>query len=618
MILFYTVLIIGLLLRLLLIGNTGFLADISFWKSWSLGAIDHGIVWTTQNTNINYPPGFIYILYVMGKLYSFLGDPHDFNTFWRENNFAFLFVSKSVAIASDIIITGLIYWFFSQKEKLKELGVKAVSFELTIFNYQISLPLLLSAIFFLNPVVILDSAVWGQVESFGMMFTILAIMLIFYKKPLLATLLFTVGILMKLQNIIYIPIYFIFLARYFDLKTALKSLAVAAFTFALVNLPFIIANKMERVLFLMTINSDYFPWMSLNAHNLWWIVSNAKGLHTTDKVAALGILNGKTLGLLIFASFYFLSCLLVILKKSAKSLLLALTLGIFAFFLFTTQSHERYSYPVIVFLLFLFPFLNLETFAIHKQLSLIRQYLEELINSRAFFWTIYLLLTLLIFFNIHYSLVYNYPQNGIGFLTKISTEGLTILSAYLHIFLYFILFVYLIKEIPIPALSLPFLFILSGIFILQASYFLKGQVNLSYFKPILIKQDFSIPQINKSVNSFSGWKSWNRVSNNYFFYRFGIGSHANSNLVFDINRKFTTFSTDFGIDTEAGVEGSAVFKITGDGKELFKSGKMGKFDYPGHAEVNLKGVKYLELIIEDAGDGINNDHADWLNPILYR
>lgn len=614
----YILLIIGFLIRLFLIGNTGFLADISFWKSWSLAAIDNGLVWTTFNTNINYPPGFIYVLWVMGKLYSLLGDPHDYYTFWRENNFAFLFVSKSVAIFSDVVITCLIYWFFSQKEKLRQLGIKNPDYQRTLFNVQFSLPVILSAVFFLNPVVILDSALWGQVESFGIMFTLAALILIFYQKPLLATALFTVGTLMKLQNIIYIPIYFIFLWRYFDLKTAIKSFSVSALVFFLVNLPFVLSNNMDKVLALLTVNSDYFPWMSLNAHNLWWIVSQAKGLHITDKITVLGLLNAKTLGLLIFASFYFLSCLVVYKKTSARNLMLSLTLGIFAFFLFTTQSHERYSYPVVVFLIFLFPFLNLKSLDLPTRSIRLYQYLKVFIASRAFFWAIYAFLTVLIFFNIHYSLVYNYPQNGIGFLTKISTAELTILSAVLHIFLYFVLFIYLRREIHPLALLAPFVFILSGIIYLQAPYIFQSKVKLTFFKPVIIKQDFSIPQLNKSVNSYSGWKSWNRLSNNYFFYRSGIGSHANSNLVYDVNRKFSSFSTDFAVDTEADVQASVVFKIFGDDKELFTSGKMGKFDYPKHARVSIKGVKRLSLAIEDGGDGINNDHADWLNPVLYR
>ena len=101
---FFLVIFAGLLIRIILIGNPGFLADVAFWKSWSLAASDHGIVWTVFNTNINYPPGFIYVLWLMGKLYALLGNPHDYNTFWRENNFLFLLVSKSFAIVADTAI----------------------------------------------------------------------------------------------------------------------------------------------------------------------------------------------------------------------------------------------------------------------------------------------------------------------------------------------------------------------------------------------------------------------------------------------------------------------------------------------------------------------------------
>src|SRR3989338_5193019 len=108
---FLFILFAGLIIRILLVGNPGFEADISFWKSWSLAAIDHGIVWTAFNTNINYPPGFIYVLYLMGKLYSLLGDPHDYWTFWRVNNFSFLLASKSIAITADCVIAAMLYWF---------------------------------------------------------------------------------------------------------------------------------------------------------------------------------------------------------------------------------------------------------------------------------------------------------------------------------------------------------------------------------------------------------------------------------------------------------------------------------------------------------------------------
>ncbi|KKS97774.1 MAG: hypothetical protein UV73_C0005G0051 [Candidatus Gottesmanbacteria bacterium GW2011_GWA2_43_14] len=588
---FIFVLFTGLVIRLILVGNPGFEADISFWKSWSLAAIDHGIVWTAFNTNINYPPGFIYVLYLMGKLYSLLGDPHDYWTFWRVNNFSFLLASKSIAITADCVIAAMLYWFLKQKDKLVSLGVDQ---HLLTRN----LPLIIATVFFLNPVVIIDSAVWGQVESLGLLFTLTAMLLLFYKRPLLATLIFAIGPQVKLQNIIFIPIFFIFVFRYYNLKTVIKSLAIFLTVFLLIILPFVIQGKTDQVLNLLTVNSDYFPWMSLNAHNLWWIVSKGAGMTTTDKVTVLGIMNAKKVGLYLFSAGYLIACLLTFLRPTARNFIMSLTFAIFSFFLLSTQSHERYSYPVAVLLLFLYPFLEKK--------------------FKKYFWILYSLFCLNIFFNIHAGLVINYPQNGLGFLTAVTNQTTTILNSYLSLILYLMM-------LPLVISQLSYLYILAAaaaflllIIASHLSYIAGGKMSLTSFKPIMIQQDYGSLQVNRSVNSFEGWKKWSRLSSSYFYYRKGFGTHANSNLVFDLNRKFSKLSTDYGIDTEAPTQATAVFQIYGDGKLLFESNKMGRFDFPQHIEVSISGIRYIGLKVTDAGDGINGDHADWFNPVLYK
>ena len=180
------------------------------------------------------------------------------------------------------------------------------------------------------------------------------------------------------------------------------------------------------------------------------------------------------------------------------------------------------------------------------------------------------------------------------------------------------MFPFIFTQISIFLLASCFLLLASLITLSHASYFIKERVFLTSFKPIITKQDFAFPQINKTVNSYEGVKKWNRLSNNYFYYRNGIGTHANSNLVFHLNGKFSSFSTDYGIDTEASTPATVIFQIWGDNELLFESPVMKRFDFPGHTKVNISGIKYLGLTVTDAGDGINSDHADWLNPILYK
>lgn len=61
-------------------------------------------------------------------------------------------------------------------------------------------------------------------------------------------------------------------------------------------------------------------------------------------------------------------------------------------------------------------------------------------------------------------------------------------------------------------------------------------------------------------------------------------------------------------------KGSVVFSITGDGRQLYKSPLIRQSDTPVNVKVNLDGVKKLELIVDDGGDGASGDHALWIDP----
>lgn len=579
-------LLLGLLIRLIFIPNSGFIADIAFWKSWSLAANDNGIVWTAHNTNINYPPGFIYILLWMGKTYSFFADPHIFNEFWDAGNLLFLTIAKIPAILSDLAIATLIYF---------------VTKKITIYEKHKNnsyLPLFLSGLFLLNPIVILDSAIWGQVESFGMLFTILTVILILRDKPALATFIFMIGALMKLQNIIYIPLIYLFIFRYHGFEALIKSIGASLLAFTITVFPFLQVNDIERVLRLLTVNNDYFPWLSLHAHNPWWIVSGGQMI-SSDKILVLGIANAKQIGLILFSSIYLLLIILLWKKPTPKNFIISLSIGVFAFFLFTTQSHERYSYPAPIWLLLYIPYLKTQKWKMYA-------------------YIIFSLLTLAIFFNMHEGLIINYPENGFKLLTSITNPLTNNLNSVFMVILLLLLLPFIFQEISLIYTTISIGFVGLAILALNYSYLFQGKVYLSSIKPTSTKQDFGILQKDKAVNSYSGPKAWNFLATDYFFYEKGLGTHANSLITYDLDRKFSSFKTDIGVDSEAGSAASVIFKVYADSKLLYESPKMGRFDFPKHIGVNVNGAKTLALEVTDAGDGINNDHADWLNPILYK
>ncbi len=100
-------------------------------------------------------------------------------------------------------------------------------------------------------------------------------------------------------------------------------------------------------------------------------------------------------------------------------------------------------------------------------------------------------------------------------------------------------------------------------------------------------------------------------------YATGLYAHAPARHVFDLGDKWKTLRGEGGLHAAQQSYGSVVFVIKADGKEVFRSSvirKSAKANY----DVNVSGVKTLELIVEDGGNGNGNDWGLWLDPVLSR
>jgi hypothetical protein len=91
----------------------------------------------------------------------------------------------------------------------------------------------------------------------------------------------------------------------------------------------------------------------------------------------------------------------------------------------------------------------------------------------------------------------------------------------------------------------------------------------------------------------------------------GLGTHAPSELIIDLERKATRFRAMVGIDANSGGKSRLGFTVWGDGKVLWASGPMYPSFQARECSVSLVGIKTLVLKVDDGGDGYNNDHADW-------
>ncbi|MBI2641786.1 NPCBM/NEW2 domain-containing protein, partial [Candidatus Roizmanbacteria bacterium] len=534
----------------------------------------------------NYPPGFAYILWIINKIYAFFKDPYNISEYWLDTNAFYLFLIKTLTIAADLLVVWLIIKI-AQRLQRANLGK------------------ILALAYFLNPAVIYDGVIWGQVDQFGLALFLLSVYFLVTFRPHAGSIVFTLSCLMKFQNIIFIPLFYLFIFKFYSFKQVITSVRTSLIAFLIIVSPFLLAKQMDRLLYLLTVNSDWFPWYSLNAFNIWWIASGLRGMELVDKHLIVGITNAKQFGLVLYIFAYFIACITLFFSKKeevVKNFILACSLAVFGFFHLLTQSHERYLYPLMGLLPILFIYSSRD-----RPIKL--------------FFIFYVLFSLFFFLNMYLSMIWNYPDQGYMPFSKETTQSFSLIISLAQIGLFFIFtFIYFrsaVVKYRFVLISFAGLLI-AALVVKNVNYLLKRPILLASLKPISYHQDYLVPVRNKTVESERGVKFWNRLSVNYYFYEKGIGSHADSSITYDLNKQFSRFSSDYGLDTESAETAQVFFLIEADGKEIFRSKPVGRFDPPGSTELNIKGVEYLTLKIKKAGESNFGAHADWLNPILVR
>ncbi|MFA6241297.1 MAG: NPCBM/NEW2 domain-containing protein, partial [Candidatus Hydrogenedentales bacterium] len=94
----------------------------------------------------------------------------------------------------------------------------------------------------------------------------------------------------------------------------------------------------------------------------------------------------------------------------------------------------------------------------------------------------------------------------------------------------------------------------------------------------------------------------------------GLYCHAASRLVVRLSGRATRFRAVVGVDLNndtSNGQGSIVFSVLAEGKELFRSGVLHGKEAGVPVDVPLNGASQVVLQIDDSGDGISSDQGDW-------
>jgi hypothetical protein len=267
----------------------------------------------------NYPPFYLYVLRLTAAVYAPLRPAE----FWDEQLLIFLLKLSPI---------------------LAELALGALLYRVLLRHGPPTLALGALAAYLLNPAIIWNTAYWGGIDAFHALFLTAALVAAAERRPQWAWPLATLAIGAKL---LALP------GALATIPTQLRQpqrgrLALAALAALIIGLllaaPIIARGQFGVLLRAMFRNVGNMPAVSLNAHNLWWLVTLGNG-DRPDTTFALWNLSYRSLGLLLFGLCAALIC--ARLWRHGGDIVAICGAGAlltFAFFLVTTEVHENWAF----------------------------------------------------------------------------------------------------------------------------------------------------------------------------------------------------------------------------------------------------------------------------------
>jgi beta-galactosidase len=134
-------------------------------------------------------------------------------------------------------------------------------------------------------------------------------------------------------------------------------------------------------------------------------------------------------------------------------------------------------------------------------------------------------------------------------------------------------------------------------------------IYLDALEPVSCVQGWGKLQRNQSV-----WEKPMTIGGRRF--RRGLGTHADSRIVCDIGGVYRLFQSWVGADGASNA--TITFEVWLDGQKRWESGLMTKQSPAKLVELDVTGVRRLELVVGHGSDDNTSDHANWADATLLR
>ena len=320
----------ALALRLILACTThGFGNDIACFAGWAdrIFTVGPGQFYSSE-TFTDYPPGFMYVLYVIGALRSLLQIPY-----YSDLHILLL---KLPAILCDMACGFLLY-----REAVKRLHFSQLQ------------GICAASAYLFQPAIILNSSCWGQVDSVHTLVVILMCLFLMDGNMLPAYAVFGLGVLLKPQTLIFTPVLLVGILNHVFLKDFSwrkffynlgGGLAVLC-GMLLLCAPFGLTAAISQ--YTSTLGS--YEYAAVNAYNFWGLL----GMNWVDQNTVFLFLPCRiwgTIAIVLIVLFTFLIGIRC--RKDPSGYFCLSAFIILTMFLFSVRMHERYMYPGLALLLF--------------------------------------------------------------------------------------------------------------------------------------------------------------------------------------------------------------------------------------------------------------------------
>jgi|GEM_PF-856676 len=545
--------------------------DQNYWLDWVTYLKDSGF----HGFSGNYPPLYVEWFWLVAKIYAWTGMP----------------------LVKDYTLKFLVLWpvFFAHLVLLRLVWVELKRRPWTKTQQPWILGLCA-----LNPALLLDGPVWGQIDLFPALLAVLAVAGLIKRSRLTlwSPTFLVAALLCKFQMVAILPIY-AGLALY-RWKWFAKGIPFAVAAGVLIVLPWFMFDSVPALLQNAYIkNMSIYPYATFNAANLWMIVvgnmvPDNRLLFQGTKVATESwqfFLTAKGFGMTAFS----LLSVWIMWKswKERKGLdtwKLA-TLIMCAFFILLPGMHERYLLPAVPFAMLAWATDVRKGFLFLTVVILCTFNIMQ-INGFTGSW---LWEPLALFGSLAFGLVLVKELLGAKASQKLGN---------------------VLARCPAPMWLPEVILALSLVAILIHQATPAPSISFSSQQECVLLTSLSPIDLSGDVRKCNMNRSYDNQPLHVggHLYENGIGTHAPSMLSYTLPEGADSFYVMVGVDDEA-MPGDVEFAILLDGQEKWTSAEAFGGAKPQLAALSLAGTKSISLVTRTLGPD-SYDHADWLQPTI--